>query len=55
MLPIQREVVRRLNPANIIVYGNAPEDIVHTALDADVNVVSFPTVTQLAHAGKVAV
>lgn len=47
-----REAVRRLSPANIIVYGDAPGDIFHAALDAGVNVVAFPTATQLAHVGK---
>lgn len=46
------EVVRRLRPANIVVYGDAPDDLFRTALDAGVNVVEFPTATQLAHAGK---
>ncbi len=45
-----REAVRCLRPANIIVYGDAPEDVFRAALDADINVVAFPTATQLAHA-----
>lgn len=46
------ETVRRLRPKNIIVYGDAPESIFHAALDAGVNVVTFPTQTRLAYAGK---
>ena len=43
------ETVRRLRPKNIIVYGHAPESVFHSALDAGVNVVSFPTQTAIAH------
>lgn len=46
------EAMRRLRPVNIIVYGDAPENIFREALDAGVNVVAFPTATQLAHAGE---
>lgn len=46
------ETVNRLRPKNIIVYGDAPEDIFYTALEAGVNVVAFPTQTQHAHAKK---
>lgn len=47
-----KETVKRLRPANIIVYGDAPEAIFHAALDAGVNVVAFPTKTQLIHLGE---
>lgn len=43
------EVVKRLRPKNIIVYGPAPERIFSSALVAGVNVVSFPTQTSVAH------
>lgn len=43
------EIVKRLHPANIIVYGDAPEQIFHAAYDASINVVSFFTQTQNAH------
>lgn len=46
------ETVKRLRPKNIVVYGNAPEDVFHMALDAGVNVVAFPTQTQRVHAKK---
>lgn len=39
-----------LRPENIVVYGDAPEDVFRAALDAGVNVASFPTQTQRAHA-----
>lgn len=45
-------VVRRLDPKNILVYGEAPEDIFHAAFEAGVNVVSYPTQTSIAHAKK---
>jgi outer membrane cobalamin receptor len=44
------EIVKRLRPKNIIVYGSAPERIFYSALESGVNVVSFPTQTSLAHA-----
>ncbi len=43
------ESVSRLRPKNIIVYGIAPADIFDSALDAGVNVKSYPTQTALAH------
>ena len=43
------ETVKRLRPKNIIVYGEAPESIFHAALEAGVNVVSFPTRTAIEH------
>lgn len=46
------ETVKRLHPLNIIVYGDAPEAIFHSALDAGVNVVAFPTQTRIAHLEK---
>lgn len=46
------ETVKRLRPKNIIVYGDAPEQIFHSALDAGVNVVSFPTQMQRVHNKK---
>lgn len=46
------ETVKRLRPKNIIVYGDAPEQIFHAALDKGVNVVAFPTQTQRIHQKK---
>lgn len=46
------EAVKRLHPANIAVYGEAPEQIFHTALDAGINVVSYLTQTARIHAKK---
>lgn len=46
------EMVRRLHPKNIIVYGEAPSTIFHAALDAGTNVIPFPTQTQLAHSNN---
>lgn len=43
------ETVKRLRPKNIIVYGAAPYSIFRSALDAGVNVLSFPTQTQVMH------
>lgn len=43
------ETVRRLRPKNIVVYGDAPEDIFSPALDNGVNVAAFPTRTHQAH------
>ena len=37
------EVTKRLRPKNIAVYGDAPEDIFATVLNAGVNVVPYPT------------
>ena len=50
------EVVKRLRPANIIVYGDAPDDVFHQAHEYGVPVWSYATKTQEAHdaAGKVA-
>ena len=50
------EVVRRLRPANIIVYGEAPDDVFHSAREAGIPVRSYPTKTRAAHttSGKVA-
>lgn len=42
------EVVRRLHPSGILVYGKAPEEIFCSALDAEIPVVAFPTQTSLA-------
>lgn len=46
------ETVKRLRPKNIVVYGDAPEDVFYVALDAGVNVVAFPMQTQRVHAKK---
>lgn len=43
------EVVRRLRPANIVVYGMAPDSIFHDAYDAGIPVLPFRTCTQRAH------
>lgn len=47
-----RETVKRLHPVNIIVYGDAPEAIFRSALDAGVNVVAYPTQTHTVYLGK---
>lgn len=46
------ETVKSLRPANIIVYGEAPEQIFHAALDAGIPVIAFPTQTKRAHSQK---
>lgn len=46
------ETVKRLHPKNIVVYGDAPEDVFYAALDAGVAVMAFPTQTQRVHAKK---
>ncbi len=48
------EATKRLRPKNVIVYGEAPEEIFRSALDAGCNIVSFPSQTALVHAGKAA-
>ncbi len=47
------EVTKRLRPKNIAVYGDAPEDIFATALNAGVNVVPYPTNFSQTHSKKV--
>lgn len=46
------EIVRRLHPTNIVVYGDAPEHIFHAAFDANIGVISFPTQSKLLHSKK---
>ena len=46
------ETVKRLRPKNIVVYGDAPESIFRVALEAGVNVIAFPTKTELVHSRK---
>lgn len=46
------ETIKRLHPVNIVVYGDAPEAIFHSAFDAGVNVVAFPTQTQIVRLEK---
>lgn len=46
------ETMKRLQPRNIVVYGDTLENIFRAAPDAGVNVVPFPTQTQLVHARK---
>lgn len=47
------EVTRILRPKNIAVYGDAPEDVFSSALEAGVNVVPYPTYFSQAHRKEV--
>lgn len=43
------ETVKRLRPKNIVVYGTAPDNVFHAALEAGTNVIAFPCQTAIAH------
>lgn len=43
------ETVKRLRPKNIVVYGNAPDDVFRAALEAGTNIIAFPCQTAIAH------
>lgn len=43
------EAVKRLHPSCLVVYGNAPEQIFHSAFDAGIPVKAFPTQTRCVH------
>lgn len=46
------EAVRRLNPARIIVYGNAPNDVFASAIERDIEIIEFKSLFSLAHEGR---